>query len=48
MRFINEIGEEMNIADNVTLSELHDMGVSVSLSEESDPDSQIWIDEYEE
>jgi hypothetical protein len=45
MRFINENGEVMNIADSVTLSELHDMGISVSLTEEDDPDHQIWLDE---
>lgn len=47
MRFVNEDGEVMNIADNVTLSELHDMGISVSLTENEDPEHQIWLDEDE-
>ncbi len=40
MRFTNENGEVMNLADNLTLHELLDMGVSISVSEETDPDQQ--------
>ena len=45
MRFTNENGEVMNLADNLTLHELLDMGVSISVSEETDPDQQIWLAE---
>ncbi|WP_108652144.1 hypothetical protein [Dongshaea marina] len=45
MRFTNEVGEVMNLADDLTLKELLDMGVSVSVSEELDPDHQIWLAE---
>ncbi|MGY5452025.1 hypothetical protein ACVFI8_13955 [Agarivorans sp. MS3-6] len=45
MRFTNEDGEVMELANNVTLQELYDMGVSISVSEDSDPDQQIWLTE---
>jgi len=45
MRFTNENGETMTLADNLTLHELLDMGVSISVSEETDPDQQIWLAE---
>ncbi|MGL5286056.1 hypothetical protein SAMN05880558_115113 [Aeromonas sp. RU39B] len=47
MRFTNENGESMILADNLTLKELLDMGVSISVSEETDPDQQIWLAEPE-
>ncbi|MGL5947961.1 MAG: hypothetical protein ACRCYV_02730 [Aeromonas sp.] len=45
MRFTNEHGQAMNLADNLTLHELIDMGVSISVSEETDPDQAIWLAE---
>ncbi|MGL4251808.1 MAG: hypothetical protein ACRCR1_14490 [Aeromonas sp.] len=45
MRFTNEHGEVINLADNLTLHELLDMGVSISVSEETDPDQQVWLAE---
>lgn len=45
MRFTNENGETMTLVDNLTLRELLDMGVSISVSEETDPDQQIWLAE---
>jgi len=48
MRFTNEYGEVMNLADSLTLHELLDMGISISVSEESDPDQQIWLAEPEQ
>ena len=36
MRFTNENGDTMNLADNLTLHELLDMGVSISVCEETD------------
>lgn len=45
MRFTNEDGEVMELANNMTLQELYDMGVSISLSEDSDPEQQIWLTE---
>ncbi|WP_169720182.1 MULTISPECIES: hypothetical protein [Aliagarivorans] len=48
MRFYNEDGEAMDIADNLTLKELNDMGISVSLSEDDDPEQQIWLSDEDE
>ncbi|WP_199711753.1 hypothetical protein [Alginatibacterium sediminis] len=45
MRFINENNEQIEIANDMTLAELYDMGVSISLSEENDPEQQIWLTE---
>lgn len=47
MRFINQRGEEIHLADDLTLRELTDMGMDVSLSERSDLEHQIWIAEPE-
>ncbi|MGL5031521.1 MAG: hypothetical protein ACRC8Q_03325 [Aeromonas sp.] len=48
MHFTNENGEIIALADNLTLHELLDMGISIVLSEESDPDRQIWLAEPEQ
>lgn len=48
MRFTNEHGESMILADNLTLKELLDMGISISVSEETDPEQQIWLAEPDE
>ena len=40
MRFTNENGDTMTLADNLTLHELLDMGVSISVCEETDPISR--------
>lgn len=48
MRFTNENGETMSLADNMTLKELLEMGVSISVSEENDPEQLIWLAEPEE
>ncbi len=48
MRFTNENGDTMNLADNLTLHELLDMGVSISVCDGADPDQQIWLVEPEE
>ncbi|WP_432455970.1 MULTISPECIES: hypothetical protein [unclassified Agarivorans] len=45
MRFINEDGEVMELANNMTIQELYDMGVSISLSEDTDPEQKIWLTE---
>lgn len=45
MRFTNEDGQVMDLANNMTLQELYDMGVSISLSEDADPEQQIWLTE---
>ncbi|MFO6423648.1 hypothetical protein [Motilimonas sp. KMU-193] len=47
MQFSNENGEVMTLADNLTLEELRDMGVSISVSEELDPNHSIWLSEPE-
>ena len=48
MRFTNENGDTMTLADNLTLHELLDMGVSISGCAETDPDQQIWLAEPED
>jgi len=45
MKFTNENGDSMNLADDMTIKELLDMGVSISVSEENDPEHQIWLAE---
>jgi len=45
MKFTNENGETMNLADDMTIKELLEMGVSISVSEENDPQHQIWLAE---
>ncbi len=47
MRFMNQRGEEIHLADNLTLRELTDMGMDVSLTEVTDLEHQIWIAEPE-
>ena len=48
MRFTNENGDTMTLADNLTPHEQLDMGVSISVCEEADPDQQIWLVEPED
>jgi len=48
MKFTNENGETMNLADDMTIKELLDMGVSISVSEENDPEHQIWLSEAQD
>ncbi len=45
MMFKNQRGEEVHLADNLTLKELAMMGMSIQLTEESDKEHQIWEDE---
>jgi len=45
MMFMNQRGEEVHIADNLTLKELAEMGMSIQLIEKSDKEHQIWEDE---
>lgn len=45
MMFKNQRGEEVYLADNLTLRELVDMGMTVQLSEQADQEHQIWQDE---
>jgi hypothetical protein len=48
MMFKNQQGEEVYLADNLTLKELAEMGMSIQLSEQNDMEHQIWQDEEEE
>ena len=48
MRFTKEKNKTITLADNLTLHELLDMGVSISVCEETDPDQQIWLAEPED
>jgi hypothetical protein len=48
MKFTNENGDQMNLADDMTIKELLDMGVSISVSEENDPEHQIWLAEAQD
>jgi hypothetical protein len=45
MRFKNQRGEEVYLADSLTLLELAEMGMSIQLMEQSDKEHQIWQDE---
>ena len=48
MMFKNQRGEEVYLADNLTLKELAQMGMTIQLSEHDDMEHQIWQDEEEE
>jgi len=45
MMFKNQRGEEVHLADSLTLQELAEMGMSIQLMEQSDKEHQIWQDE---
>lgn len=45
MMFKNQRGDEVYLADNLTLRELADMGMNIQLSEQADQEHQIWEDE---
>jgi hypothetical protein len=45
MMFKNQRGEEVHLADSLTLQELAEMGMSIQLVEQSDKEHQIWQDE---
>lgn len=45
MIFKNQRGEEVHLADSLTLQELVEMGMSIQLMEQSDKEHQIWQDE---
>jgi hypothetical protein len=45
MMFKNQRGEEVHLADSLTLQELVEMGMSIQLTEQSDKEHQIWQDE---
>ena len=45
MMFKNQRGEEVHLADNLTLKELVEMGMSIQLEEQSDKEHMIWQDE---
>ena len=48
MMFRNQRGEEVHLADNLTLKELAEMGMSIELEEQSDKEHMIWQDEGSE
>ncbi len=48
MMFRNQRGEEVHLADNLTLKELAEMGMSIQLEEQSDKEHMIWQDEVSE
>ena len=43
MIFHNKAGQAMNLADNLTIKELAEMGVELTLSEKIDPDHELWL-----
>lgn len=43
MLFHNEAGQVMNLADNLTIKELLEMGVELTLSEKIDPKHELWL-----
>lgn len=45
MMFKNQRDEEVYLADNLTLKELVEMGMTIQLTENDDLEHQIWQDE---
>lgn len=43
MIFHNKAGQTMDLASNLTLSELVDMGIEVTISEKVDPMHELWM-----
>ena len=43
MIFHNKAGQSMSLADNLTIKELAEMGVELTLSEKIDPDHELWL-----
>lgn len=43
MLFHNKAGQAMNLADNLTIRELLEMGVELTLSETIDPNHELWL-----
>ncbi|WP_019613957.1 hypothetical protein [Psychromonas ossibalaenae] len=49
MLFHNKAGQSMNLADNLTIKELLEMGVELTISEKVDPMHELWLaDELKE
>ncbi|WP_028866122.1 hypothetical protein [Psychromonas aquimarina] len=49
MIFHNKAGQAMNLADNLTIKELLEMGVEITISEKVDPMHELWLaDELKE
>ena len=43
MLFHNKAGQSMNLADNLTLKELLEIGVELTISEKVDPMHELWL-----
>ncbi len=43
MIFHNKAGQAMNLASNLTLRELAEMGVELTISEKVDPKHELWM-----
>lgn len=43
MLFHNKAGQAMNLADNLTIKELLELGVELTLSETIDPNHELWL-----
>jgi len=43
MIFHNKAGQAMNLASNLTLRELAEMGVELTISEKVDPTHELWM-----
>lgn len=43
MIFHNKAGQAMNLADNLTLKELSEMGIELTVSEKVDPMHELWM-----
>lgn len=43
MIFHNKAGQKMDLASNLTLSELVDMGIELTISEKVDPMHELWM-----
>ncbi|WP_372882972.1 hypothetical protein [Psychromonas sp.] len=43
MHFHNAAGQVMRLADNLTLKELAEMGIELTISEKVDPNHELWL-----
>jgi len=47
MHFHNAAGQVMRLADDLTLKELYDMGIELTISEKVDPNHELWLSDEE-
>ena len=48
MKFINEKGDEISLADNLTLQELAELGMQITVVDQCDPNLTHWLSNSEQ